>query len=886
MVNWPIKDWTCQGVCQPLFGKLKSKSLFDQLSPTHLTMLILPFLFSTCLGAWKQIVNEIVNETSTPTAEVTSVCWSITETEDTLDVVFHSACSFPSLVLVSPNATTINVSFQDGAQLSHFSLCDVTGSADFFIDTHNAPNDIHIEFPARLSLPFSQADFRERDCTSIRNGGTTEIVANDRLVHFNFGLASNEVLSLIFASDFQPGHLFLRIDPSTEFSTHLLFETSDLKEETVVWVSVVHFPIASLHWNNNAITDFYTVLVIPQAVETTPEAMAFYAVRLVGFPSDTTQSRCLLYNTTQPQTWNDPQCQEKSSEMEFYPRGAIDLDAETSSWISIHIQHPTILRTEDELVETTFLNLITPISGGVAVVQSQISTTAIVIDRNQPNCLFEGLEFQAVHFKEPHTIDTNKVLFYAVFSDESVFPNENIVKQFCGTRFYHPDFQGIDDCSCFYNGSFDHADCDFLTDYITDSMNVTVYTDIHRESAHFYHDVTVKNDLVFDVPCTVVHFHCEDVAVTITSKIETTALLISQSTQLHLMGGSLECEEFNITASDDVVSSPLFLVSGSSALAFRATNLLPDTCLRFAALELGSQLELRFPATYTVALLKDTVYLSNGDVSTCDFEELTECFDDPTACEGFLDPSFSADESEQTFFTFGVDWSGATTFSAQTKHSLFLSGNAVFLTDVWMEVGEESGDESDDEMEEDTEKEMKRQTEDETEEDTEEDTEDVSDENTLELNTEGDLRLGEVYTDTLTVTTSYCQSEWMLFEGDITLNTDCPISVYHGGGTLNFGGSQVRLGLTSHSPVTLEHLWEVTLASVFDLDEIEGQYPIQFISVHVDEADGMVLVGSRMTITKDGTLEIGNGGSACLDWLMRLTNSCESHRRWNFLCHV
>ena len=66
--------------------------------------------------------------------------------------------------------------------------------------------------------------------------------------------------------------------------------------------------------------------------------------------------------------------------------------------------------------------------------------------------------------------------------------------------------------------------------------------------------------------------------------------------------------------SQDFKSTPIFVVSGSSALTFKSTNPPPDTCPFFATLERGSLFELNLPTKYTFALPNDTVYLSNGEV--------------------------------------------------------------------------------------------------------------------------------------------------------------------------------------------------------------------------------------------------------------------------------
>ena len=274
-------------------------------------------------------------------------------------------------------------------------------------------------------------------------------------------------------------------------------------------------------------------------------------------PDESTTECVQLSSRNDNVTWNHMECTGDTKELTLLPHGLVTLPRGTSLWSTIPVEHPTTVSGATAVVTQT-LDLTQDIPVGVAVIQPRLTETNITVDQNQPHLIMEKLRSVETVDLPSNSIDTSKPLFYGRYIGSGE-PNGLTVK--CETRFYHAAFEGDDDCTCTYDGGFNHVDCDIFTQSDDVNFNLTVLSDIHSQQLHNFNAVTVENDVEVAIPLRMNVFEVNGRNVTVKEGITTQkTTLVSPQTHLTFVGSSFVTTSLNVTNPHQRENTPLFTV--------------------------------------------------------------------------------------------------------------------------------------------------------------------------------------------------------------------------------------------------------------------------------------------------------------------------------------
>ena len=271
---------------------------------------------------------------------------------------------------------------------------------------------------------------------------------------------------------------------------------------------------------------------------------ASWVSKMEKLPDESTTECVQLSSRNDNVTWNHNGCTEDTKDLSLLPHGLVTLPRGTSLWSTIPVEHPTTVSGATAVVTQT-LDLTQDIPVGVAVIQPRLTETNITVDQNQPHLIMEKLRSVETVDLPSNSIDTSKPLFYGRYIGSGE-PNGLTVK--CETRFYHAAFEGDDDCTCTYDGGFNHVDCDIFTQSDDVNFNLTVLSDIHSQQLHNFNAVTVENDVEVAIPLRVNVFEVNGRNVTVKEGITTQkTTLVSPQTHLTFVGSSFVTTSLNVT---------------------------------------------------------------------------------------------------------------------------------------------------------------------------------------------------------------------------------------------------------------------------------------------------------------------------------------------------
>ena len=766
---------------------------------------------------WRQFGNEIVNDIMSTHDEVLPTCWSVLETEKTVEIAFHARCSFPELIFAPSlrSDTTVRVTFEEGAGLKHLSLCDVFSSSEYYVDGHNAPENMVVEFAYGVRLPFTRNHLGQVRCGSERQR-RTEVVAHSRNFHFDSGHCRRDNLKLRLPPDYLAGSLLITIASKDKTVFDIEVEGFDPTTPSVLFqTDSSEFTYNAIYQDGEERTDLFFMMFPATERDIIPNATANNAIRFMQTPDKTEE--CVLLQSS-PHVWSNAECVSKTSSMTLQPRGTITVPSSMASWMAITIQYPMVVWVGDGLLKARELDLTRDISAGVAWVHSSPVVETVIIDRNQPHFIVEDLQFAKLSIPKNNSIDTSKVLFYGSYK-KNKSPKGLVVK--CKTRFYHSSFSGDDDCSCIYDGGFNHLDCDCFTrysySYLEYGIDLTIRSDIHRNEYRHFHTLTVDRDVEIAIGFAADTLDLTDRSVVFKSAIRPGTLIVSSRTRITLTGGSHTLRDVELKNPLDSLPEPLFTVDGHATVYFGDGNVLASECMLLARVRKGSSLFVDSPIN--VVILKDRFYIHSPDSLQCSSrDELKDCFRNPALCDSF----FYHPEQKLMYndYTFEWDWNDRIIFALFASNDITIEGNNISVREIEFHGSATS------------------------------------------VVVKGNVRLERIAGARVRIETERCSSQWTSASVDtLSLLGNCTERIIPKGGLIEFSGRSVRLGLgwSRFQSITLKHGIEVPLVSFHETDHASYiETDVEIVDA-VGDDNKMLLIGNGMTVT-EGVVVVGCDG--------------------------
>ena len=730
------------------------------------TLSMLLVLLTCMVGgtAWKQFGNEIVNDIMSAHGEVSPTCWTVREIGTTVEIVFHSPCSIPELVFVPslPINTTVRVTFETGARLKHLSLCDILSFADYYVDGHNAPENILVELPYAVHLPYTRNRQGQVNCGSDRER-RTEFFAHSRRFNVDTGHASREAVTLHLPSDYLAGSLLFGISYYHEITCNIVVDGFDPTTPSVLFqTSSSEFMYNAIYIDGMERTDLFPVLFQTTERDILPKGTTYNAIRFMQKPDESAEECVLLQSS--PQVWSNDQCFNSSSTMTLQPRGDVTLPSSMESWRNISIQYPTKVRVDGGSLKAQELDLTHNISTGVAMIPWSPVFKTVVIDRNQPHFIVEDIQFAELSIPKVNSIDTSQVLFYGSYKDNAL--PKGLVAM-CKTRFYHADFNGYEDCSCVFDGEFNHLDCDYFTRnanyYYKYGLDLTLRSDIHQDTFRYFRTLTVENDVEIAVGFDADTLDLTDRSVTLKSSTKPTTMFVSSRTRITLAGGFHTLIDVKTKTRLDSLPEPLFTVDGHAVLYFKKGNVLASECMLLARITKGSSLYVDSPIN--VVFLKDSFYIHSPYSSTCSFrDELKHCFSDPTLCDTF----FYHPEQSLVYNDYKLEWdlNDKIVFEVSASQDTIIIGNNITARGIDYFYKAHS------------------------------------------VVVKGDVHVGRITGEAINLETDRCSLSWIPVNVDnLTLGSQCTQRIIPKRGNIKFAWPSIKLGLgwSQRQSLVLKH---------------------------------------------------------------------------------